>query len=342
LKHNSIKNNLAKENKNKISTFSRDNKKKISTFSRDNKKKTEVFDSIIDQIKSGKSITTSFENTGFFPIFFISMLQTAEESGNIDTVLNWLSEYYDKEYKFKNKFITIMIYPLILIVLSLLSIIFILFFIVPNFEVIFIANNINPPFITSLILKTSLFLRENIFAVNFCFLSTMLIFIYLIKNKKISGEFIDEFIFSIPIVGELNKLILVTKFSRSFEILMRSGVKLIDSIDISRTVVGNLFISNKVSLANENLKKGNTLSFSLESTGVFSEMFISILKAGEESGQVDRSLSIINKFYESELDSRLEKIIKLAEPVVIIILGSIIGSMMIALIMPVFDIMSML
>lgn len=302
-----------------------------------NKKLSEIFLKISNHIQKGNSITQSFNNTSLFSKFFISTLMAGEVSGNLDKVMDDLAQYYDREERLKSKIMTISIYPTILIILSLSTFIFMMILVIPNFQMVFINNNIKPPMITQILIEVSIFTRKYYLMLILGFLGFILVLLYLIKTNKRIKYFKDLFKLKCPFIKNIFQLIIITRFCRTLGILMHSGVNIIDAIDISSKVVENEIIYKKLSITKEYIKKGNNISYSLERSKVFPKTFVSMIKIGEESGNLDSTLNVTYKFYEEELNLKIEQLIKVIDPAMTIIIGGIIGIFIISMVMPIFD-----
>ncbi|MDR0880349.1 MAG: type II secretion system F family protein [Clostridioides sp.] len=315
---------------------------KILTLASDDSGKglKEALEQVKDEIRSGRNITTAFKNTSAFSNFFVYMISAAEISGSLDSVMDSLSKYYDKEYKLKSKIITIMIYPIILVALSFLSMLFILIFIVPNFQILFESNDINPPFTARVLIFLSKFLRENTVLCAFTMVVLIGVVYFIFGRCKPMIKLIKRRIFDVPAIGYLEKLIVVTKFTSSLKILFASGVPIIEAINISSSVVDNWYVEECISTSVDWIKRGNSISTSLERSDIFPKMFISMIKAGEESGRLDESLEVVDKFYQNELDIKIGQAIKLIEPMVIVVLGVGIGFCIISVVTPILDVIS--
>lgn len=305
--------------------------------SQSNKNLKNIFSNISNNLNKGNTISDSFQKTNSFSHFFISMIEAGEVSGNLDRVMNDLYIYYDKEDKLKSKIITMLIYPLLLIIISLLSTIFMVFFIMPNFQKIFENNIVNPPLITISIIKMTEFIRENYLILNVLFLILILLSLKIITNNKKIKLITSELKFKIPIVKNINTLIVTTRFSRVFKILIQSRIQIIDAINISAKIIDNNYILNKLSISNQYIRQGNKLSYSLEKSNVFPSLFVSMIKVGEESGKLDDTLNTITLFYENDLDNKINQIMKFVEPSITIILGLFIGGFTLAMVLPMFD-----
>lgn len=305
--------------------------------SQSNKNTRNVFSNISNNINKGNTISDSFQKTNSFSNFFISMVDAGEISGNLDKIMNDLYIYYDKEYKLKSKIITMSIYPILLIIISLLSMMFMIFFIMPNFQRIFENNGISSPIMTTIIMNISKFIRENYLFLNISFITFIAFFIYKLENNEKLKLSISRLKFKVPIIKNINTLIITTRFSRVFGILMQSGVQVIDAVTISSKIIDDSYIFNKLAISNQYIKQGNRLSESLDKPQVFPNLFISMINIGEESGKLDDTLNTITTFYENDLDNKINQIIKLVEPIIIIILSLVIGTFMLSMILPMFD-----
>ncbi|RDY26607.1 type II secretion system F family protein [Romboutsia weinsteinii] len=295
---------------------------------------------ISNHIQKGNSITDSFKNTKLFSNFFISMVRAGEVSGSLDKVMNNLSDYYNKEYKLKNKILGIMTYPIILMASSFVVMLFMLIKVIPNFAESFLGNGIEPPIMTKLLINVSLFVRENLIYITSISIVLLLSIVFYIITSVKARYFINKIKFKIPIVRDINQLVIVSRFSRSLLILLSSGVQIMDAIDISSKVIDNDFAYEQILLSSESLRRGNSISSSLELSNIFPNLFISMVSIGEESGKLDNTLQAITEFYDNELDTTIEQIIRLLEPAIIAIIGIIVGGGILIMLTPMFDLIN--
>lgn len=301
--------------------------------SQSNKRIKTIFNRVTNHIQKGNSITESFQETNSFSNFFISMIKAGEISGNLDKVMNDLSDYYDKEHKLKSKIMLILIYPVILIILSIASMLFILFFIVPNFEIIFQNNGINPPILTKILINISRFIRGN----HIFILTALVISLFMINSYIKSSKFKNSVTFKIPIIKDISRLVVTSKFCRSFSILIEGGIQIIDAINISSQVIDNEFIYERLVISREYIQRGDSISSSLSKPNIFPQLFISMINIGEESGRLDNSLKAINEFYENDLETKIQQFVKIIEPAITIIIGIVVGIFIISMVLPMFD-----
>lgn len=296
-----------------------------------------ILSQISNSIQRGNSITESFQKSKLFSPFFISMIKAGEVTGKLDRVMHSLADYYDKEYKLKSKIKTILIYPTILLVVSIISMTFIMVVVIPNFEMIFISNGINPPMLTKILINISRFIRTKYIYILIVALYTILILINLLIKSSRINTFKNNMKFKIPFIKNINQLIITTRFCRALSILVESGVQIIDSIDISARIIDNQVIYEKLLISKEHIEKGNSIGDSLKLSKVFPKLFISMISIGEESGRLEESLKTTDTFYSNDLDTKIEQTIHIIEPVIIVVVGIIIGIFMVAMVMPMFD-----
>ncbi|MCR8746140.1 type II secretion system F family protein [Romboutsia lituseburensis] len=300
-----------------------------------NKKISLKLEEVSKYIKQGSSITDSFTNTNSFSNFFISMLKAGEASGKLDVAMRNLAQYYDKEYKMKAKIRNASIYPIIVSTLAFLSFIIIMVFVIPNYEMLFEGNGIEPPLITKVLVNTSKFIRTKYIYIIF-FTLAMIPTLYYIS--KISSKVkLDNLKFKLPVINKITKIIITTRFCKSLGLLIKSGVQIVEAIDISSRVINSNYIYEKMSTSIEYIQNGNQVAYSLNASNIFPDMFISMINIGEESGRLDDCLSTSEKFYDNELDTMLDKMMKWIEPLIMIILGIFVCIFMVAMVLPMFD-----
>lgn len=299
-----------------------------------------VLRKILGDIERGNSIKESFENTKAFSNFYISMIAAGEMSGNLDDVMDKLAIYYDKENKLRNKIISILIYPTILIITMIISFIFILLFLIPNFEDIYADNNMKTPGLTKILIFLSHLFRDDFLLIIIGNLVLIGGLIYLKKNSDKFNERINTLIFKLPIVKTYIKLIITNKFIKALSILISSGVQIVDSIETSAKVMSNEYIYLKICKANDFIKRGNSIGDSLKTVEELPSLLLSMITIGEESGKLDTVLNTVTEYYENELDSKLEIGTKYFENFITLFIGVAVGIIVISMMVPMFDAVS--
>lgn len=294
------------------------------------------FEIIIRRLKEGNSLESSIRASGIFSEFFSAMIKCGEESGNIEKVCEDMAHYYEREEKIKRKIISVAIYPIILIIMLFLSMSFMMIYVLPNFAFVFEQKGIETPFITEIMLKGSLYIKNNIYIIPFSVFILFSVFLYLSKTEVYKG-FIESIRLKLPILKDINKLWFCAQFSGNMYIMMKSGIPISNALDIISDILGNRNIKSELAISKRYLSSGSSLSKSLEIADVFPDIFISMIRAGEESGFIEESLKNINKFYETELDIKLDRTMRFIEPAITIIIGFVIGISIISLVIPMID-----
>ena len=312
----------------------------IILINESNNKVRVVLKEILSNIEKGNSIKDSFEKTNAFSKFYISMIQAGEMSGNLDEIMDKLAAYYEKENKLKNKIISILIYPTILIISMIISSLFILIFLIPNFEEIYSDNNMKTPALTKLLIFLSHLVRDDLYLI--IIVNVVLVggLMYLNKNNQKFNEMINKTIFKLPIIKTYVKLIISNKFIKALSILVASGVQIVDSIEVSAKVMSNEYIYEKICKANELIKRGNSIGDSLKTVEELPSLLLSMIVIGEESGRLDAVLNTVTDYYENELDSRLEIGTKYFENFITLFIGIVVGIIVISMMVPMFDAVS--
>lgn len=292
------------------------------------------------KIGSGMSLSDSFSRTDRFTEFFVEMVRAGEVSGNLDRVFEELSIYYDKEHNLRSKLLNIMIYPTMLIFLSTVIFNFILVKIIPVFAESLDINGVELPTLTRIIIRYSRFLNENALIFFSSIILLVIAIIYKFKNSYSLKIRLQKARVRVPVLRDIYKLILSVKFSTTMSMLLSSGVGVLDAMDISSQALENTYIYSRIFMARKFIKRGNSVTNALNVTDIFPESFTNILKAGEISGMMDESFYSLRIYYEKELDIFFDKMIKLIEPIMIIVIGLVIGVGVISIVLPMFDAIS--
>jgi type IV pilus assembly protein PilC len=306
----------------------------------ENKTLQKSLDGIYDDIQKGSTVSASmrrFPKT--FPLLLVNMIESGEETGNLTRILYKMTEHYEKEYKLNAKVKSAMVYPAFLAVAAIGVVIFMMTFILPTFVSMFENSSVELPGITKFLLNLSsamttywyLFLGGTIAIV----VGTNL------YSKTETGERVVETIkLNFPGFKNLNKKIITSRFTQNLSIALFSGVTMIDAIEIVSALLGNKFIQKKLMDARAEVIKGETLSDSLEKMNFFPPMMVSMVSIGEESGSLDDILEKTAEFYDREVEDGLSRMVTMIEPLMIIIMGGIVGFIVLAIALPMFDMYS--
>lgn len=274
-----------------------------------------------------------------FHNILISMVRAGEYSGNLDNIMDRMAVYYEKENQLRNKISGAMVYPIVLSVMAIGVVTFLMTFIMPTFVELFTTSGVQLPLVTRILLGISNILK-NYWYIVFGVLGGFIFFMAKFLSKGEGARLFDKFKINSPIIGSLNNKIITARFSRTLAILLNSGASLIDSIEIVSNVVGNSIVRDKLMEARESMKKGVLISASINKINFFTPMVVSMIKIGEESGELDSILDKTANFFDDEVETSLHKLVVMIEPLLIVVMGGLVGFIVIAMLLPLFDIMN--
>lgn len=293
---------------------------------------------IIQQIKKGESLYSSLIRCPFvFPPFLCNMIRIGEESGRLDEILKELSTYYYKEHKLKKRIISAMFYPAIVCITTLLSIIMLMVTVIPSITSVLISLNADLPLTTRLIMNFSNLLKNHfILFVSSTVLITSLLIIF-IKYLKINLH-TSAFLFKVPVIGRVYRNTVEMQFSRVLKILLSSGINIIRALEIVEETTKNDFLGSKLKDVVNEIKKGHSISEAMSNVSFFSKFTLSLIKIGEETGNLEIMLEKAVVILEENVDSDIGKLTELIQPVMIIIMAVIVGGIIASVILPIFSI----
>lgn len=297
---------------------------------------------IYEDIQKGYTLSQSMgKQKRIFPEILINMIQAGEFSGTLDIVLERMSIHFEKESKLENKIKSAMIYPTILVFSSIAVIIFMLMAVLPTFVSIFTSSGILLPWPTRFILNISIYFQ------NYWYILLMIIIfivglIYYYKNTVIGKQRIDNIKLKIPGIRIISINIITSRFTRTLSTLISSGISLLDALTIVGKILNNREIESRLIKEVESIKRGVSLSTTIENIGIFPPIVNTMINIGEKSGSLDEMLYKAADFYDEEVESDLHKLTTLIEPILLIIMSVIIGFLVIAMTLPMFDMVNII
>lgn len=293
--------------------------------------------SINIDIEKGKGISKSFSRfPNVFPKLMIQLINIGEKSGNLEQVFGELSGYYEKHYKINKKICSMLMYPIIVLVTTIMLTAFIIMKIVPEFIRTLADFGQDIPDSMKKLLFLSQIFNESYFRV---FLAITLIGIYIAILKGYPQKLFHEVKYKIPIVKNVFFEINEVQLARNLKLLMNSGITIVDSLEAIRDNESNRYVKSIMYKIIYDIKSGENLASALHNAKIFKKIFISMVAIGEETGSLDEMLSTIAEMYENNIDETINRLTKLIEPVVTIILSLIIIMIIFNLVLPLFNTM---
>jgi type IV pilus assembly protein PilC len=302
-----------------------------------NKNLKKVLYSVEDSVKKGEMLSESMKrHKDVFPTLLIAMMESGEISGNLDTMLLRMSIHYEKETKLNNKIKSAMTYPAMLSIVAISSVMFIMTFVMPTFIEMFEVEGVKLPLFTKILLAISGFL-SNHSLIALLFLIIIYVGFSYYKKSEHGVHTISSLKLKAPVIGKLNKKIIVSRFARTLSTLAVSGVSLIQGLPLIAEIIGNKVVEDALMKVREEVAKGESLSDPIKESGIFPEMLSYMITIGEEAGQLDDILNKTADFYDEEVEQAIQTTTALIEPLLIVTMSIVIGFIIISILLPMFD-----
>lgn len=303
----------------------------------ENKKLREALEDVYTEVQKGTQVSTAIKShPKIFPTLMVNMIESGEMTGNLDNVMNRLAIHYEKDAKINSRIKGALIYPIALSVVAVTVVIFLITVILPTFIEMFSGSGVDLPLPTRVLMGISDFIREYWYIVIAGIGASTYLFTWYINSETGRYRF-DSLKFKIPVVKSSMDKIVTARFTRTLGSLLRSGISLIEALKIAGSVTGNVVIEEKIKYVASEVEKGETLGIALKRTPTFGPMVVSMIQIGEESGSLDEMLDKSADFYEQELEDAIDRMLKLMEPLLIVVMAVVIGFIVIAMMLPMFD-----
>ncbi|MDP3850280.1 MAG: type II secretion system F family protein [Luteolibacter sp.] len=301
---------------------------------------------LAENVQGGSTFSESLaQHPKIFNKLYVNMVKAGELGGVLEIVLNRLAEYQEKAQKLKNKIVSAMVYPVIVMFIAVAILVFLMIFIVPKFKEMFANTDQELPLISKIVFGTSeFFLARPLVLPNIVFVFFLIgicVFLFNLWGRTKGGRsMIDTMKLKMPVLGDIQRKSAVSRFSRTLGTLVTSGVPILQALNITRDTAGNVVISQAIEKVHEAVKEGETIVTPLQASGVFPNMVISMVDVGEETGQLPEMLLKVADVYDDEVDNAVTALTSILEPIMIVFLALIVGSVVFALFLPLIKMIS--
>jgi type IV pilus assembly protein PilC len=303
-----------------------------------------VFKNIIREIREDVESGSTFagalkKHPSTFDDLYTNLVVAGEEGGILDNILNRLSNYIEKAEALKKKVKSAMIYPAIIVSVAILVVIILMIFVIPVFETIFKSAGQSLPLPTLIVLAMSKIIKKYIVVI----IPAAILFVFLFRKfyKTEAGQsLIDRLLLKVPVFGMLLKKVAVARFARTLGTLVSSGVPILDGLLIVSKTAGNRTIETALMSARASIREGETIAEPLSRSSIFPPMVTQMISVGESTGALDSMLTKIADFYDDEVDVAVSNLTSLLEPFLMVFLGVVIGGVVIAMYLPIFQMAS--
>lgn len=304
----------------------------------DNPNMRKLVDEVKQEVAAGNSFAASLrKKPQYFDELYCNLVESGEQAGALENLLDRIATYKEKTEALKAKIKKAMNYPIAVVVVAIIVSAILLIKVVPQFEEVFANFGAELPAFTLMVIGISQFLQEwwfifllGIFAAAFSFREAM-------KRSQKLRDSVDRGVLKLPIVGDILYKSAVARFARTLSTTFAAGVPLVDALDSVAGATGNVVFKNATNKVKADVSTGMQLNFSMRTTGTFPSMAVQMTAIGEESGSLDEMLDKVASFYETEVDNMVDGLTSLMEPIIMSVLGVLVGGLIIAMYLPIFQ-----
>jgi type IV pilus assembly protein PilC len=303
----------------------------------ENKALRKVIEQVLYDVESGQTLADAMRgHEKTFPALYVNMVAAGEAGGILDTILLRLAVFLEKADALKRKIKGAMIYPGVILCVAIGAVSVLLIFVIPTFQTMFASAGIPLPGPTQFVI----FLSEVMQTRWYVFVISIAAIVVLgrMYYKTPGGELVmDKMLLNAPVFGNLQRKTAIARFTRTLGTLVASGVSILDGLEITAKTSGNRVLHDAIMESRTSIAGGETISDPLKKSGVFPPMVVSMINVGEQTGGLDEMLTKIADFYDEEVDAAVEALLAAMEPIMIVFLGVVVGGMIVAMYLPIFD-----
>jgi type IV pilus assembly protein PilC len=303
----------------------------------ENKVLSEVTRAVVFDVESGHTVADALaKHPNAFSDLYVNMVAAGEAGGILDTILMRLATFMEKNDALVRKVKGAMIYPGVIMSVAVIAICVLLIFVIPVFESMFGSVGLALPLPTRIVIGLSRFLKGYWYLIGGGIAGSFVMVkkYYASPNGKLQ---IDKAMLKVPVLGDVLRKSAVSRFTRTLGTLISSGVSILDGLEITAKTAGNRVIQDAIMASRASIAGGDTIAAPLQKSAVFPPMVISMIAVGEQTGGLDEMLSKIADFYDEEVDAAVSGLLSLLEPIMIVFLGVVVGGMVVAMYLPIFD-----
>lgn len=303
----------------------------------DNKHLTDIMSKIADDIQSGSPISKALaRHPKVFSVFYVNMVRSGEESGKLSETFVYLADYLDRSYEVMNKAQNALIYPAFVIATFVVVMALMLTIVIPRISQILLDSGQEIPIYTKIVIGLSnLILNYGVFLL--VGLAIGGFFLYRMVQTESGRLVLDTFKLGVPYVGDLYDKLYLSRIADNFATMLASGVPVVEVVDITASVVGSPIYENILKDVSEKVKGGSSISDALSSHKKIPGIMIAMIKVGEETGELGNILATLSKFYQREVTTAVDTLVDLIEPLMIVVLGLGVGTLLAAVLIPIYN-----
>ena len=303
----------------------------------ENKSFRKVIRSMVRDVESGDTLSGAMGRHGkVFSELSVSLVAAGETAGALDTILGRLADFLEKHGALGRKVRAALIYPAMIFAVTIPAVAILLIFVIPTFESMFASADVPLPLPTRMVIAASVVVQRYWWA-SLGAVPALVVMLRYAHGTSRGRLLMDRLLLAVPLVGDLLRKAAVSRFTRTLGTLVASGVSILQGLEVTARTAGNRVIHDAVMMSRAAIERGETIARPLEESGAFTPMVVRMVEVGEQTGALDEMLERVADFYEQEVDMALEAVIAMVEPVMIVVLGVVVGGMIVAMYLPIFE-----
>lgn len=310
-----------------------------------NRKFKKILHKVRMDVQGGETLARSMKkHPAAFSNFFVAMIHAGEVGGVLDKILNRVAKFYENELELRTKIKSAMVYPTLVVVISIIIILFMFIYIIPQFAEFykdFSGGDAQLPELTQRMLKISEEFRYHWYWYT-AIPAVVFVALWKFRGTKMGHRVFDPISLKMPIFGPLARKVAITRFTRTLGTLQESGVPLVEALEVTRDTSHNLVIANAIDYVRDRIREGESIHAPMKRTRQFPAMVTNLIAVGEDAGNLEEMLYKLSDFYDSEIDATIRGLASLIEPLLIVIIGSIIGIIVVSLYLPIFNLVNVI
>lgn len=297
----------------------------------------ELIEQIKHDVETGLTLSEALKkHPSHFNDLFCNLVDAGEKSGSLDIMLNKIATYKEKIETIKKKIKKALTYPMAVIVVALIVTAGLLIFVVPQFEALFKGFGADLPMMTKTVVELSKFFQSYWYLIFGSLIGIVYAFIYAVKHSSQFAQNVDKTLLKIPVTGPIIEKAAIARFARTLSITFAAGLPLVEALKSVAGATGNIIFSNATNKIRDEVSTGQQMNKAMENTQLFPNMVIQMVAIGEESGALERMLSKVADFYEEDVDNAVDSLSSLLEPIIMTILGVLVGGLVVSMYLPIF------
>jgi type IV pilus assembly protein PilC len=276
----------------------------------------------------------------YFDDLFVNLVEAGEQAGALESLLDKIATYKEKTEALKKKVKKALFYPAAVLVVAVIVTVVLLVFVIPQFEALYKGFGANLPAFTQFVINVSKIVQHDGFYIAMVVAGIFWAFFYFKKRSRAMRDLLDRLVLRVPIIGPILNKAAIARYARTLSTMFAAGVPLVEALESVAGATGNSVYENAVLRMRDEVSTGQRLQRSMENTGLFPNMVNQMIAVGEESGSLDEMSGKVATFYEAEVDNAVDAMSSLLEPLIMLILGVLVGSLVIAMYLPIFKLAS--